>query len=88
MIFWRRSLPMFEPVDEIGIAEPAFVVGESAATSAPCMITKPALAARAPSGHTYTTTGSLAASSALMICSIEVERPPGVSSRSTKAAAC
>ena len=35
MIFWRRSLPMFEPVDEIGIAEPAFVVGESAATSAP-----------------------------------------------------
>ncbi len=52
MILLRRSLPRFEPLDEIGIAEPAFVVGESAATSAACMITKPALAARAPSGQT------------------------------------
>ncbi len=52
MILLRRSLPMFEPVDEIGIADPAFVVGASAATSAAWRITKPALAARAPSGHT------------------------------------
>ena len=52
MILLRRSLPMFEPVEEIGIAEPVLAVGASAATSAACMITKPALAARAPSGQT------------------------------------
>ena len=48
----RRSLPMFAPVEEIGVEEPMFVSGAIASTSAASEIQTPAEAARAPPGET------------------------------------
>ena len=47
----------------------------------------PALAARAPSGLTYTATGTRAARIAWMTWRIDVSRPPGVSRRITTSGA-
>ncbi len=46
----RRSLPMFCPLDSIGVDEPMFVPGAIASTSAACEIQTPADAPRAPGG--------------------------------------
>ena len=61
----RRSEPRFAPLESIGVDEPMFVVGAIASTSAASEIQTPAEAARAPSGETYTITGSFAPSSAV-----------------------
>src|SRR6266568_7821562 len=55
----RKSDPRFWPLESIGVEEPMFVVGAIASTSAASEIQTPADAARAPSGETYTITGSL-----------------------------
>src|SRR5262245_27307802 len=60
----RRSEPRFCPFPLIGVEEPMFVVGAIASTSAACAIHTPADAARAPSGETYTITGTFELSSA------------------------
>src|SRR6201997_5511570 len=62
--FRRRSEPRFAPLESIGVDEPMFVVGAIASTSAACDTQTPAEAARAPSGETYTITGTFEASSA------------------------
>src|SRR4051794_27805469 len=61
----RRSELRFCPLESIGVDEPIFVVGVIASTSAAWAIQTPADAARAPSGATYTITGSFAFSSAV-----------------------
>src|SRR5579864_5515046 len=48
----------------------------------------PALAARAPEGATYATTGIVEASRSWTIRRIDVSRPPGVSRRRTTSCAC
>ena len=49
---------MFWPDESIGVAAPMCVVGAMIARSDAIVITAPADAARAPSGETYTITGT------------------------------
>src|SRR5579884_1228681 len=65
IILRRRSEPILAPLESIGVDEPMFVVGAIASTSAASETQTPADAARAPSGETYTITGSFALSSAV-----------------------
>ena len=59
------------------------VCGAIAATSAASVMYRPADAARAPFGDTYTTTGIGAARMSLIILRIDSSNPPGVSSLNT-----
>ena len=52
MSFRRRSLPMFWPLESIGVDEPMLVSGAIARRSAASEIQTPAEAARAPLGDT------------------------------------
>jgi hypothetical protein len=79
---------MFWPDESIGVAAPMCVVGAMIARSDAIVITAPADAARAPSGETYTITGTGELSSSATMSSIELPRPPGVFSSITSAAAC
>ena len=56
-----------------------------ATTSAACATNRPAEAARAPLGYTYTMTGTFELRSDVTMSSIEVEMPPGVFSTSKNA---
>src|SRR2546423_239449 len=69
----------FEPLKLTGWADPMLVPGAIAAMSAASVMYSPAEAARAPDGETKMTTGSGAASIFLMMCRMDVSRPPGVS---------
>jgi hypothetical protein len=51
-IFRPRVPPMSPPVEVTALAEPMFVCGAIAATSAASVMNAPADAARAPSGET------------------------------------
>jgi hypothetical protein len=59
------------------------VWGAIAATSDASVTKRPAEAARAPSGDTYTTTGIEAPMMSLTMSRIDSSNPPGVSSRKT-----
>ena len=62
-----------------GVAAPRFVAGAIAATWLAYTRNVPALAARAPLGDTYVTTGTSEASIACTMSRIDVSSPPGVS---------
>ena len=62
-----------------GCAAPMLVPGAITATCAARVIKTPAEPARAPEGEMYTTTGTVAASSALQMMRVVESRPPGVS---------
>jgi hypothetical protein len=72
---------MSEPEASTALAEPMFVWGAIAATSAASVMKAPAEAPRAPSGEIQTTTGIGASMMSLMISRIEESSPPGVSRR-------
>src|SRR5437763_11868229 len=78
LIFRARSWLSPPGPIAIGVAEPMFVSGAIAATSAASVMYAPAEPARAPFGETYTTTGIGAAAMSWMIERIESDRPPGV----------
>ena len=69
---------IFSPPRVTGCAAPVLVPGAMAATSAASRMKKPADAARAPEGATYTITGTGDASIFAMIERVESTRPPGV----------
>ncbi|GBD29177.1 hypothetical protein HRbin32_00262 [bacterium HR32] len=75
------------PPTATGVAAPRLVVGAMAATWAAYTTNTPAEAARAPGGATYTITGSGAPKMALVMSSVDFNRPPGVSSSTTRARA-
>ena len=66
------------PVAWIGCAEPMFVPGAIATTSAAWATKRPAEAARAPDGYTKTITGTVLLTRLVTMSSIELEIPPGV----------
>ena len=75
-----------KPMDT-GDAAPTLVPGAIAATWLAYRMNVPALAARAPEGATYVTTGTGDARMSCTIRRIDVSRPPGVSSVSTTSCA-
>ncbi len=82
-IFLPSTSSCSPPPSEIGVAEPMFVSGAIAATSAASVMYAPAEPARAPFGDTYTTTGIGAARMSFTMSRVESSRPPGVSRRKT-----
>ena len=80
--------PTVPPVEVIGWAAPTLVLGAIAATGQPMRMKVPADAARDPGGPTQHTTGTGEAWIVLMIERIDDSNPPGVSSRTSTAAAC
>ncbi|GBD28405.1 hypothetical protein HRbin31_00421 [bacterium HR31] len=86
MVLWL-SVSCSPPPTATGVAAPRLVVGAMAATWAAYTTNTPAEAARAPGGATYTITGTGEPRIALVMSSVDFNRPPGVSSSTTRATA-
>jgi hypothetical protein len=83
-----RGTPLGRPPSGTGWAAPMLVPGAMAATWAARVTKRPAEAARAPGGATYTTTGTGLPRISFTKVRVDSIKPPGVSSTISRHSAC